>query len=59
MGAGPHVSKKRRPPPITIPPRTDRTYPAPKVVDRLTPSARDRIEDMKYERQKRDYGWDA
>jgi hypothetical protein len=36
------------------PPRTDE----PKAVDRNEPSARDRIEDMKFEREQRDYGWD-
>jgi len=49
---------RRGPLPITIPPRTDKTYPQPKVVDRLTPTARDRIEDMKFEREQRDHGWD-
>lgn len=43
---------------ITIPPSDDKTYPRPKMVDRLTPSSRDRIEDMKFEReQKNEYGW--
>lgn len=50
--------KGKRPPNITIPPRNDLTYPRPKTVDRITPSARDRIEDMKIERDNKWYGWD-
>jgi hypothetical protein len=49
---------RRAPPPASIPPRTDKTYPAPQQVNRNEPTARDRIEDMKAERKNSDYGWD-
>lgn len=31
---------------------------APKAVDRVETTARDRIEDLKFEREQRDHGWD-
>lgn len=50
--------EKKRPASVVIPPRTDKTYPEPKQVDRLERSARDRIEDAKFERSQKDHGWD-
>ena len=49
------AAPKAKPLPQSAPPRV-KSEPA--RVDRLAPTARDRIEDLKFDREQADYGWE-